>query len=343
MRTRTFVQAEALVVSLLLALAGLYVVGAANPPPYVWLALVGLAAVVAVEWTLTPVTAHWRNAREPERAVESFFVDDEGKKRAFPSLVADPGTVSLSVVSPAFNEEKRLPRMLDETIGYLEKRRALDSGFSWEILIVDDGSRDATADVVLSFSKKFGSERVRLVRLAKNHGKGGAVMKGMLRARGKEILMIDADGATRFSDLERLEEALRRLYTVNPEGGAVFGSRFHMQQADAEHKREPLRGFVSFVFHLLVTTLVPGGVRDTQCGFKLFSRAAARRIFPRQKIWGWSFDCELLFLAGDLPVTEVAVFWVDVPGSKLSVVLASLEMARDIVLLRLLYGLGLWR
>ena len=125
----------------------------------------------------------------------------------------------------------------------------------------------------------------------------------------------------------------------------MVGSRAHLI-ADEKTKRRGLRGFVSQAFQsLFVAILVPGGVRDTQCGFKLFSRRCARMIFPSQKLDGWAFDCELLFLARikyKFPVSEVAVDWVDMEGSKLSVLNASLEIARDILLMSFLYRTGLW-
>jgi len=343
MKTRTFVAVELTLLSAFALLLGHAAAGGSRAPAYVWATVVGLGLAAGLEWFATPVTAHWRHAREPEPTVESYFVDERGVKRPFPSLAADPASVALSVVVPAFNEERRLPRTLEETVAALEKRRERDAGATWEVIVVDDGSRDGTADVARAFTERHSAERVRLLRLARNHGKGGAVMKGVLRARGERVLMMDADGATRFSDLAALEASLADLARAHPDGGVVCGSRYHMQLADAALKRDPLRGFVSFVFHVLNSVLVPGGVRDTQCGFKLFSRAAARRIFPRQKMWGWSFDCELLFLARDLPVAEVAVQWTDVPGSTLSVVTASLEMTRDLLLLRAMYGSGLWR
>jgi len=300
-------------------------------------------AFVIVGWILYPLYLSFAVRGAPEAAVESFFVNETGAKKPFPSLQRDEGSVTLSVVVPAYNEQSRLPRMLDETIGYLERRRSRDAAFSWEVVVVDDGSKDQTMETALAYTKKYGSACVRVLQLAKNHGKGGAVMKGMLRARGDLLLMADADGATRIGDVERLEEAMAALLQTS-RGGFVVGSRFHMAHDDAA-RRTGVRGFVSMVFGIVVAFLVPGGVRDTQCGFKLMSRTAAREIIPRQKIWGWEFDCELIYLCVNvckMPVAEVAVHWVDVAGSKLSVVSATLEIVRDLVLMRVLYGLGVW-
>jgi dolichyl-phosphate beta-glucosyltransferase len=286
------------------------------------------------------------NAAEPEAVVEAFFEDGSGdpnRRQPFPSLITmEKGDISLSIIVPAYKEEKRLPKMLDETIQYLSIRERRNASFTWEIIVVDDGSPDNTYKVALQYTAKEGPNKIRVLKLAKNHGKGGAIKKGMLRARGKLLLMADADGATRISDVERLEEAIQRYHDGQ---GLVFGSRSHMIEDD-EKRRTGVRGFVSRVFHeVIVSILVPGHVRDTQCGFKLFSRGAARSIFPLQKFYGWAFDCELLFLARvkySYPVSEVAVEWRDVEGSKLIVTDASLEMVRDITLMNIVYRLGIW-
>ena len=107
----------------------------------------------------------------------------------FPSL-SENATVSLSVIVPAYNEDVRLPQMLDEALHFLEAKTKRNLDFSYEIIVVDDGSRDGTCGVVLKYSKRYGTDKVRLLRLHRNHGKGGAVRKGCLRARGAMILMV---------------------------------------------------------------------------------------------------------------------------------------------------------
>jgi len=308
--------------------------------------LLALAVVLGLRWFLQPVFKAMYNTSQPEATVEAYFEDGSGdpaKRKPFPSLIAsEKGEISLSVIVPAYKEEKRLPNMLDKTLNYLNERRRRYANFTYEIIVVDDGSTDNTYKVALEYSRKEGSDKVRVLKLAKNHGKGGAIKKGMLRARGNLLLMADADGATEFSDLERLEEAMARF--DQPRGGIVVGSRAHLVH-DEEKSRKGIRAFVSNTFALLVAVFVPGHLRDTQCGFKLFSREAARSIFPLQKFYGWAFDCELLCIARikfKFPISEVAVNWVDVAGSKLQVVDASLEMARDIVLMSLLYRLHIW-
>ena len=118
---------------------------------------------------------------------------------AFPSL-DDESTIDLSVIVPAYNEEDRLPKMLEESTNYLQK-----SGDTYEIIIVDDGSKDSTTKTALEWSQQLGSDKLRVLTLAKNLGKGGAVRRGMLVSRGKLLLFADADGATTFSELAKLK------------------------------------------------------------------------------------------------------------------------------------------
>lgn len=268
---------------------------------------------------------------------------DKSKRKPFPIVTSQEASVELSVVIPAYNEEKRLGRMVDEAVEYLDERQRKDSTFKWEIVVVDDGSTDGTFKKALSYSAAHGTDKVRVLKLARNNGKGGAIRKGMLRTRGKYLLMADADGATRFDQVENLERSLKKLVAVDEEGrggGLVYGSRAHLMGKPGM-RRTGIRGFVSGVFGAINSFFVPGGIRDTQCGFKLISRPAAKLIFPRQWFFGWSFDCEWLFLARkrfNLPVAEVAVDWVDIEGSKLSVADASLEMLRDIFLMWVFYS-----
>jgi dolichyl-phosphate beta-glucosyltransferase len=247
--------------------------------------------------------------------------------------------ISLSVVVPAYNEDVRLPKMLDEAIYHLDSKSRRDPSFSYEIIVVDDGSRDSTCKVVLSYSKIYGTNKIRLLRLHQNHGKGGAVRKGCMKSRGEMILMADADGATQFSDVDRLLTQIRVLNDY----GVCIGSRHHMQ-ADAVAKRSHLRNFLMYGFNFYVSTLCVPGIKDTQCGFKLFTRKAARALFPVQHIERWAFDVELLHLCSRLsiPVTEVPVTWTEMSGSKVNLFEDIPQMARDILIIRLCYTCRIW-
>lgn len=263
------------------------------------------------------------------------------KFNPFPSLLNEP-TIYLSLVVPAYNEETRLPEMMKETMTYLTSRAKSEPEFTFEIIIVDDGSRDRTYPVALDYSRTYGADKVRVMRLMPNRGKGGAVQQGVLGARGKYILMADADGATRIADLGGLEE---KLVAVEQKGfGVAIGSRAQYEsQAVAE--RAWYRSILMYGFHFYVSLMCVRGIRDTQCGFKLFTRNSARHLFFNQKLRRWSFDVELLFIAQKLgiPIAEVPVNWTEIPGSKLDVLRATLQMARDLFVIRFAHLSGLWK
>jgi len=287
------------------------------------------------------------NARENRKAIwlsnENQFIDptrNSSERIQFPSLHDSP-SLYLSVIVPSYNEEERLPIMLNETIEYLKQRSKADSKFTWEIIIVDDGSKDTTTKVALSYCSQESVNTFRVLTLKKNRGKGGAVKRGMLCARGKYLLMVDADGATKFSDLSRLEEKLK---SIEKNGiGLAVGSRAHLQQ-QAVAKRSVLRNILMYGFHFLVSFLCVQGIQDTQCGFKLFTRKSAQLLFPNLHIERWAFDVELVFLGQRLgiPMTEVAVNWTEIPGSKLTPFAASVQMGKDLLRIRGNYMFRIW-
>jgi len=273
---------------------------------------------------------------------ENHFVDPtlSNAVKPFPSLFSNE-TVELSVIVPSYNEEERLPIMLDESTEYLEKRCKEDPKFSYEIIVVDDGSKDKTSQVALRYSKKFTTDHVRVLTLQKNRGKGGAVRRGMMCARGKYLLFADADGATKFADIARVEQGLK---SVERDGlGISAGSRAHLQQ-EAVAKRNPFRNFLMYGFHILLSVLGVRGIKDTQCGFKLFTRKTAQLLFPNLNIERWAFDVELFVVAQtfNVPVKEVAVNWTEIPGSKLTPLAASIQMFRDLLRIRSGYMLRYW-
>ena len=274
--------------------------------------------------------------------------------------IDDAASLDISIIIPAYNETKRLPSMLSSTLEHL----ASFPKRTFEILIVDDGSSDGTATFALKLAaEQYPKADIRVVQLERNRGKGGAVRHGMLHARGQRLLMADADGASRFADVELLLGALDELAPVGTEGalGIAIGSRAHLVKTVAVVKVRPfleflmntvaddaqrslLRNFLMYGLHTVLRIAGVGHIRDTQCGFKLFSRAAGRALFPRQHLSTWIFDVELLLLAKTLqiPVAEVPVTWHEVAGSKLSVVRDSLQMLRDLLILRANQLLGRW-
>lgn len=215
--------------------------------------------------------------------------------------------IRYSIVIPAFNEARRLPRYLDEVVGFFDGR-----GEPYEVVVVDDGSTDGTAGLVRSLASRHPA--VRVVPLGRNRGKGAAVRAGMLSAVGALRLFTDADGATPIAELKRLEPALAAGADV------VIGSRALADPAVSVRARAH-RVAAGRLFNWLVARLGLRGVADSQCGFKLFTAAAAGRLFGALRTQGFGFDVELLLRAqaAGLRVVEVPVNWADQDGSKVGV------------------------
>ncbi|EFN51845.1 hypothetical protein CHLNCDRAFT_27604 [Chlorella variabilis] len=279
----------------------------------------------------------------------------DGKPVPCPSIFSEP-TKDLTVVIPAYNEEDRLPATLQETLSYLQRRRDRQGPyFTYEVIIVDDGSRDGTVQVAADFARKHGFDAVRVLRLPQNRGKGYAVKSGMLCSRGQRLLMMDADGATKVSDLECLEAKLAEISSERASAlagktgtkyrctglGLVLGSRAHIQDS-ATAKRSALRNFLMHGFHVLVMMVVGNQIRDTQCGFKLFTRSAAQQLYSNQRLQRWCFDVELVYLAQRLkvPMAEVQVNWTEIPGSKIRLT-SMVHMALELAMIKMGYG-GEW-
>jgi len=238
------------------------------------------------------------------------------------------GDVDVSIVLPAYNEEVRLPKTLLSIINYFKKHPR-----TYEVIVVDDGSKDGTARVVEEMSGIF--PEVSLIRLPQNRGKGFAVRTGMLAAVGRRVLYNDADGASPIEEIERLDKALNQGAQV------AIGSRA-MYSRETTIETNWHRKFMGRIFNGVVNILVLPGVADTQCGFKMFTKAAAQHIFSRQKAERFSFDVEILFLArkNDFKITEVPINWANVPGSKVNLFADSLQMFLDVVKFRLTDFMG---
>jgi len=213
---------------------------------------------------------------------------------------------SLSVVIPAYNEAKRLGPTLDAVGAFL---RAKKFDFA-ELIVVDDGSRDGTAELVEWRART--APEIRLLRNPANRGKGYTVRHGMMEARADWILYTDADLSAPIEEFDKLFEAVSRA------GARVaIGSRALDRSLVGAHQ-SAFREWSGRAFNLAMRMVTGLPFRDTQCGFKLFERSAAREIFSRQKLDGFSFDVEDLVIAKKLGIRaiEVPVVWNNVEGTK---------------------------
>ncbi len=233
-------------------------------------------------------------------------------------------TPFLSIVVPAYNEARRLPPFLQRMVAYLDRRH-----LTYEILVVDDGSRDHTAQVVELFAQQ--SPNVRLILLPCNRGKGAAVRRGMQAARGTVQLFADADGATPIEELAYLESALTAGADLAI-GSRALASQDPTYTVQARWHRSALGS----LFNAIVQRLGLRDIADTQCGFKLFRRSVAQDLFSVTCVDGYAFDLELLYLARQrgYRIAEVPINWNDQPGSKVRPWRDGLTMLRDLMAVR---------
>jgi len=260
-------------------------------------------------------------------------------------IINDNYDNDITIVIPAYNEEIRMPIMLDSTLYYMNNW-CHDNNITYEILIVDDGSTDGTLNVATNYMIK--NNNIRVLKLNINQGKGEAVKVGVLRSKGRYILMADADGATDIKALPKLYDSLKSI--ENNQGlGVAIGSRAHL-----ENKAIATRAFYRTIlmrgFHIAIMLLISSNIKDTQCGFKFFTRNAAKQLFSGLHLKRWAFDVEIIYRAEkfEIPMKEVAVSWQEIEGSKLirtkfDIIKTSLSMARDMLCVRVLYLLKYWK
>lgn len=314
--------------------------------PFIF-ALTSLATLLALLYGAVVLLSHQPRLPTPSEGKYKTN-DDKGLIHELPrratskdSAKTDSGKeqLLLTVVVPSYNETGRLAKMLQESVEYLE---AEYSG-QYEILIVDDGSKDHTDEFALLEANRLGLKPhvVKVVQLSKNRGKGGAVTHGILHGSGKYLLFADADGATRFSDMGKLIAHLK-----SKDGPAVaIGSRAHMVNTDAVVKRSVIRNLLMIGLHVLNYTFGVTDIQDTQCGFKMFNREAATMIFPHMHTERWIFDVEVLLLGEmqGIEIKEIPVNWQEIDGSKVDLARDSIQMAIDLVVTRMAYLMGIYK
>jgi dolichyl-phosphate beta-glucosyltransferase len=234
-------------------------------------------------------------------------------------IVEKQRSVYLSVIIPAYNEEKRLPETLKSVIAFLQKQN-----YSSEVLVVDDGSKDKTSDVVRDFAGKAqvqvgaikGIQKLDDVQYpdGKNRGKGYAVRYGLMQAVGKYRVFMDADNSTSIDHVDRFFP-----YFKDQGYDIVIGSR-HLSDSDVEIHQAWYKELAGQMGNLLIQALAVRGIHDTQCGFKMFTGASVEKICPRLTIDRWGFDVEILAVAQRLgfKMKEAPVVWLNDPNSRVS-------------------------
>jgi dolichyl-phosphate beta-glucosyltransferase len=232
----------------------------------------------------------------------------------------------LSIVVPAYNEAGRLGMSLRSILDYLR-----DAERDAEVVVVDDGSGDTTAEV----AQGFAGEGVRLLRLPVNRGKGAALRQGVLASRGRKVLLSDADLSTPIAELERLERHLADPPGAEEGAELVLGSRAVAESQVLVH--QPFyRELMGRTFNRIVRLAGVGGLSDTQCGFKLLDGEVARRLFAELTIDRFAYDVELILLARrhGYRVVEVGVSWAHSEASRVHPVFDSARMLWDVLTLR---------
>lgn len=210
-----------------------------------------------------------------------------------------------SVVIPAYNESARIGATLEKVLKYLT-----DQDWTAEVIVVNDGSKDDTAEIVRRYAST--DRRLRLLENPGNRGKGYSVRTGMLRAVGDLLLFSDADLSSPIEEASKLFEAIGKGADI------AIGSRWLRSELQTQPQSRP-RQLLGRAFNLVPRLVLGLNYKDTQCGFKAFTRGAAQLVFPKQRIEGWGFDPELLFLAKNngLKVAEVPVTWAHSQGTRI--------------------------
>ena len=241
----------------------------------------------------------------------------------------------LTMIIPAYNEENRLPATLYTIMDYLRQQ-----SYSSEVIVVENGSTDKTSEAVSKFAAFHlqKDDPVEIYLLHSSKGKGAAIKCGMLSGRGQYLFICDADLSMPIQELSKF---LPPLLTI-PQYGIIIASR---EIAGAKRYNEPFhRHLMGRVFNLIVQLLVLPGIKDSQCGFKCFSKDAAQIIFPMQSINGWGFDVEVLFIARHLKIQqfEIPITWYYQAESRINPIRDTVNMLKDLLMIRHNFRLGIY-
>lgn len=235
-------------------------------------------------------------------------------------------TIEFSLVIPAYNEEGVIKKNLKKVLKYLSKKP-----YSWEIIVVDDGSSDATSEIV----RKLKEARVRLIKLHKNQGKGAALRKGILEANGKYIIFSDADLSVPIANIDKFINTLKSEADVVIASRRIKGAKIAIPQP---WYRELMGRFYTYLTKIVLTT----NLADFTCGFKGFKNTAAKDIFARGVIDRWAYDSEILFLANKLgyKIVQIPIVWKNRQDTRVRLKDVIFESFVDLLLIRLNYFFG---
>ena len=243
--------------------------------------------------------------------------------------------MEISIIIPAYNEEKRIEKTLERIFSYMKLKK-----HDFEMVVVDDGSKDKTVEVVELFRKKIdknkkskdikkvNKNRIKILKNVKNKGKGHSVKRGMLAGEKKWLLFSDADLSTPIEEIEKFEKYIDQ-YSI------IIASR-NLKESQIKIKQPKLRSTLGKIFPFIVNLFTIRGIKDTQCGFKLFRKDVADKIFPLQTSKGFAFDVEVLFIAKkhNYKIKEIPVIWVNALGSKVDPIKDSIGMFLDLIRFR---------
>ena len=231
-------------------------------------------------------------------------------------------TIYLSVIIPAYNESERISSSLDSALEYFTKQ-----DYSWEIIVVDDGSHDDTTRIV-----KHYAPNIQLIALDKNKGKGAAVREGMLQSKGEVRLFTDADFSTPISETEKILNEIKKGCDI------CIGSR-RLDPSSLKKHQPWYREMIGVIGNKIISTLLFGGIEDTQCGFKALTSEATKKVFKQMKIDGFGFDAEMLYLAKQegLSICQIPVDWYNDERSRLHPIRDSIRTFKEVISIKRLH------